>query len=232
MKNDAVNKYGELIDSIIKDNIYTFDSLKSSPYYNDFFICSQDIAVEITNIKKHTAQTAKAFMAWDDCDLVSEMRDKIINSFETQVKKTLEKGKSHNHLNYLLTIFDNNIVKDSLKKFEVRKRVEFIDESGNRKKKTEPITTTDKDGINHKLYHKIEYLSTPITNNDDSLTLGDTIQSMNTPLDYHAIIAEFDNTYSQKLIDDLKKLSNHKYHKQLYANSIHVSTKMLRMKPL
>ena len=217
--NIVFDKYVKLITNLIDEGIDDLDSLKMSPCFKEFFLATTDVARYIINNKSYYVEIICKKDHKTYYDVLSDVTLLFLSKYGSQVRairKAKEKGEKHNYNAYLSEIFYKNYVCDSSKKKALKETKTYVDENGKKHTKTTTKKVKDADGKEHKVYASHVSMSQP-DSEDREILVGDKLPARSLPLDLCLFAREIDFDYNQRLVDDVKKLADHKYIAQLYV---------------
>ena len=180
MKRNAITNYSNVMSRAKELNILSNEELAASPLYSEYWMAAYELAKNLVSANYSLSQLVRELCCIDSDDLVMDLLCVLVKRYQTQIKsmlnpKTTENGEyhTHNHWNYTTCIFKRLLI-DKLKPYEITEKKEFIDE-GKKHKLTVAVVKKNEDGTNSKLYYRFSSLSTPISEDDDSLSLEDTL---------------------------------------------------------
>lgn len=227
--------YIETLDEIVKRKLYTFEALKKSDLFENYWIASNQISKKIVSYMYKDYEDVLENMKWDFSDTVSWFTIKLAEGYETIVSAYItprydDNGNlQKNNIDvYLSTILKNFLITKSEKDVIWIKK-EVIDPKTNKtKKQTIPLTKIDRSGKEVKVHYGKESTSCPISD-DESITLEDTIPSNKyNPEEYvlleciiEEILQEKENNKSKIISDSyndfLTIAENHSYLSQAFV---------------
>lgn len=180
---EAIEIYSDVMSKAVKANVLTNDDLATSPLCMEYWNAARKLAKAIVSMNFSKTSLVRTLNCWEYDDLVSEFTCVLIKKFQAQIKAMLnpkmdENGVvyAHNHNAYTTTIFCN-FLNDSLKRYEVKKKKRVVDNNNKEHHISVNVTNKDANGNDVKVYWNNVYTSTPIKNDDTTLTIGDTLES-------------------------------------------------------
>lgn len=195
----------------INNNILTNEAMRDSLLFSDYWFACYELAKALVKANYPKTEKARDLMSWDYEDLVSEFSIQLERKFETQVKAILnprvdENGNitEHNFNGYNTAILKKFLI-DKIDKYAIKTSKEYIDKNNKKHRITINLKKEDENGQQHNIYWEIDSMSRSISD-DDSLTLGDTLES-NTFYPEDSAIAMADKIESKaKSFEYLRKM--------------------------
>lgn len=185
----AIDNYSKVMTKAINSNILTNEALNTSSLWLEYWLASEALAKAIIRMNYARTALVRELKCWDFDDLVSEFTYVLVEKFQTQINAMLHPKPdkngithAHNHNAYTTTIF-KNFLNDNLKRYEVREKKELllkitkIVDKNNKEHYIFGVTDKDANGNDVKAYWSHVYTSTPISDDENSLTLEDTLTS-------------------------------------------------------
>lgn len=227
MRKENINKLmGNVVEKLIKMEVTEKSALEKCELYNEVWEATYNSFYSIV-LSRYSASMSNIneLTGFDEHDyamdltislLVGKKSDRF-NSFMRMVSACYEDNKTFNYVRYFNNMLTHYIC-DLLYPYALKEKVSYKGADGKMHHRSLPVQITDENGDSKRLYIKSISTSTSISDEDESLTLEDTLKSnCATPEEIYINDEEYEtkNRDSSNRLSEVLKLVTNKHKNKL-----------------